>query len=92
MKFARKIVALAVAGTIGSAALAPATALAQGSCDWYVKISLKQQSENSSKKCGFKGKEWSTKLKVHKDYCYSVPPAVWKAVALKRKIKLATCK
>ena len=92
MKFATKIVALSVASTIGIAALAPATAMAQGSCDWYVKISLKQQSENSARKCGFTGTEWSTKLKEHKDYCYSVPPAVWKVVALKRKAKLALCK
>ena len=72
--------------------LAPVAAMAQGGCDWYAKISLKQQSENVAKKCGFTGEIWSDKLTVHKNYCENVPPAVWKKVAQERKAKLATCK
>ena len=92
MKYARKITTLMLASTLGALILMPAAALAQGGCDWYVKISLKQQSENLARKCGFTGVEWSAKLQDHKAYCASVPPAVWKKVALDRKNKLASCK
>ena len=92
MTTVRKFAALTLAGTIAAIALAPATAMAQGGCDWYAKISLKQQSENTARKCGLTGSQWSAKLKVHRDYCASVPPAVWKKVAQMRKAKLAACK
>ena len=92
MTTVRKFAAMTLAGTIAAVALAPVAAMAQGGCDWYVKTSLKQQTQNTTKKCGFTGPEWSTKLADHKKYCASVPPAVWKKVVLARKAKLATCK
>ncbi len=92
MTSVRKFVALSLSVTIAAIALAPVSAMAQGGCDWYAKTSLKQQSENVAKKCGFTGEQWSTNLQVHKQYCSSVPPAVWKKIAQMRKAKLESCK
>ena len=92
MTIIRKTAALTLALSFALTALVPVSAIAQGGCDWYAKISLKQQSDNLTKKCGFKGPPWSTNLQAHKNFCSSVPPAVWKVVAKKRKEKLAACK
>ena len=91
MTTTRKSVALTLAATIGLVALAPLSAMAQGGCDWYIKISLKQQSTNlANATCKFQGPQWSANLNVHKNFCSTVRPIVWKKVAQMRKAKLAS--
>lgn len=88
MMTTRKSVALTLAAAIGLAGLAPISAMAQGGCDWYVKISLKQQSMNVAKGCHKTGPQWSASREVHQKFCASVRPVVWKKVAQMRKAEL----
>lgn len=90
MRTIRKSVALTLATTIGLAALVPASAMAQGGCDWYVKVSLEQQAKNVASACPKKGPQWSSDRMVHKKFCASVRPIVWKKVAQMRKAALET--
>ena len=88
MTTARKSVAMTLAAAFAMAALAPASAMAQGGCAWYVKISLKQQSDNMAKGCNKSGPQWSSNQQVHQKFCTSVRPIIWKKVAQIRKTEL----
>lgn len=70
---------------------ATGSAQAPASCDWYAKTAQKQQQENERLKCGLKGPEWSSDLKVHVTWCQGVAPDVWKAMARKRDELIAGC-
>ncbi len=91
MSIDRTCAALAMAAVVAAGVLLPATANAQGNCQWYATTALKQQQENEKLKCGFKGDAWNTNLKTHLDWCATVAPDVWKAAAQKRDQELQAC-
>lgn len=89
----RKSIALSLALAVGTAVLAPLPAMAQAGCDWYVKKSLEQQSQNlAAKSCQKTGPQWSSDPNVHMKFCSSVRPVIWKKVAQMRKTVLDNCK
>ena len=87
----RTCAALSLAAALGAASLAPA-ANAQANCDNYGKLSLQQQKENETLKCGFTGPEWISDLKALVAWCGGVGPDQWKAQLQQRAQKLAACK
>ena len=91
MSIDRTCAAFAMAAVVASGVLLPATANAQGNCQWYATTALKQQQDNEKLKCGFKGDAWNTNLKTHLDWCATMAPDVWKAAAQKRDQELQAC-
>jgi len=92
MLTSRNALLIALAATIGLAVLSSTgSAQAPASCDWYAKTAQKQQQENERLKCGLKGPEWSSDLKIHLAWCQGVAPDVWKAMARKRDEQIASC-
>jgi hypothetical protein len=86
----RLSVVIAAAALTG-AALSSGGALAQANCDEYGRLALKQQKENETGKCGFKGPEWSADLKAHVSWCQSVGPDKWKEQLQLRTQALGGC-
>ncbi|MEQ1712014.1 MAG: hypothetical protein ABL908_11515 [Hyphomicrobium sp.] len=91
MSIDRTCAALAMAALVAAGIGLPASANAQGNCQWYATTALKQQQENEKLKCGFKGDAWNTNLKTHLDWCATVAPDVWKTAAQKRDQELQAC-
>ncbi len=91
MPIYRTCAALAAAAFLGAAWFAP-PANAQANCATYGKLSLQQQKDNESYKCGFAGPEWSSDLKAHMAWCGTVGPDQWKQSLQGREQKLAGCK
>jgi hypothetical protein len=79
---------LAVSGVI---MLLASPVSAAEDCNWYALTSAKQEQENVSRKCGFKGDGWSTDLRAHMAYCQSVPPEEWRKAIEARKQQLQGC-
>ena len=89
----RSTAALVVAAVVAASIMAPAAhAGAAYNCDWYAKISLKQNTERQAKKCNLGGPQWNSSFEAHKTWCGTVPPNVWLKQVQDRKAQLKTCK
>ncbi len=76
----------------GAACVLPGHVSAQGSCEDYAKIALKQQQDNERLKCGYKSDGWSADLRSHTGWCAGVSPDIWRKAIQTRHKELEACR